>query len=440
MRSSVAAQYTTSWGPVRIQDAQAYRNDPDFLHLQGPHTSQGPSTGHPPLLGPPRGAAYFMGYTHEPYGQHAYVEQMSAGGSNGDGQTAIGGYFNQQQYQYAYHGAQYYPGYSYTPYGGPSATAQQQSGGATIGGAYAAYPSQSTAYRPYPQPSPPNRRSRTAPARNRPTAPPPPLPTYPTMQRTMKPRGYSADPLERSRFAYSGPFKRPQPLYRKRRDPRGGGYFQETDFGAGAPIDYGMGFQRPVYPPYLEQGVPTTMRRIRPYYAPSYTTYPPSTMHRPKRKHKPEKYPIIFRAVLKAAQLIIGAAILGLVLSPMRTSPGFHAFVVRTKTEWQGAVVGITATFSILTLTLLATSFCLAHKVAAWRRFDALISMAAAFCYLVAGFIEAYFAACYPPDGKNLNLVCHRPEWIIATILVFINVVAYIIDFWLAWAAGVTLL
>ncbi|CAJ0577559.1 unnamed protein product, partial [Mesorhabditis spiculigera] len=279
---------------------------------------------------------------------------------------------------------------------------------------------------------------RTAPARtlNRPTVPPPPIPSYPTAQRTVKSRGYSADPLDRGRYAYSGPFKRPQPLYRKRRDGRMG-YFQETDFG-GAPVDYGMGFHRPVYPPYMDQGAPT-MRRIRPYYAPSYTTYPPSTMHRPKRKHHPDKYPIIFRAVLKVAQLIIGAAVLGLVLSPMRGS-SFHDFVVRTKTEWQGAVVGITASFSILTIAFLVTSFCLAHKAAAWRRFDALASIAAAFGYLVAGFIEAYFAACYPPNGAKIGYVCHRPEWIIATILLFINVVAYVIDFWLAWAAGVTLL
>lgn len=94
-----------------------------------------------------------------------------------------------------------------------------------------------------------------------------------------------------------------------------------------------------------------TLRRLRPFYAPSYTTYPPSTMH-PKHALNNRNYPLFARLAVKAAQVvsfkarkdcsayrnyfqILGVAVIGLVLGPMKGS-SFHDFVIRTNTEWQG--------------------------------------------------------------------------------------------------------
>ncbi|PIO60974.1 hypothetical protein TELCIR_17517 [Teladorsagia circumcincta] len=184
--------------------------------------------------------------------------------------------------------------------------------------------------------------------------------------------------------------------------------FEETDFG-GAPYDYSSQFHRP----YTTE-VPTTLRRLRPFYAPSYTTYPPSTMFRTDKKLDTKKYPLFARIGVKAAQLILAAAILGLVLGPMRGS-SFHDFVIRTNTEWQGAVVGIVSTWAIFTAVLLMTSF-LANSVHMWRKVDAHVTLIAILAYLLASCLEAYYAACYPPNGPRINLVCHRAEWIIATV------------------------
>lgn len=49
-----------------------------------------------------------------------------------------------------------------------------------------------------------------------------------------------------------------------------------------------------------------TLRRIRPYYSPSYTTYPPSIMQ-PSRRHmkaQDAKYPLTLRIIIKTAELV----------------------------------------------------------------------------------------------------------------------------------------
>lgn len=46
-----------------------------------------------------------------------------------------------------------------------------------------------------------------------------------------------------------------------------------------------------------------TLRRLRPFYAPSYTTYPPSTMH-PKNALNNRNYPLWLRLTLKAVQVV----------------------------------------------------------------------------------------------------------------------------------------
>uniref|UniRef100_A0A914S0Z7 MARVEL domain-containing protein n=1 Tax=Parascaris equorum TaxID=6256 RepID=A0A914S0Z7_PAREQ len=112
---------------------------------------------------------------------------------------------------------------------------------------------------------------------------------------------------------------------------------------------------------------------------------------------------------------ILGAAILGLVLGPMHNY-SFYVFVTTTKTEWQSLVVGVVSCFAALALIMLATS-CLAHEQRYWQKIDYFISIVGTFGYLLAGAIEAYFAACYPPTGERIGYVCHRAEWIIATVL-----------------------
>ncbi|RCN51397.1 hypothetical protein ANCCAN_02550 [Ancylostoma caninum] len=298
----------------------------------------------------PINAAYYMpgvyngGYSHEPYGQNAYIDSA---------------YGDVQQYPY-------YGGYSYTPYyanGQAYHNQAYQPSSQAYPGAYGPYPGASGAYRPYPQPQPsPPRRSRTAPSRAVP-------PTVRTTATSRKSRGLSADPFEKRFKAFSGPTKKPSPVYRKSRDP----------------YNYRI----------AQYQAPTTLRRLRPFYAPSYTTYPPSTMLRTDKKLDTKRYPLYARVAVKAAELILGAAILGLVLGPMRGT-SFHDFVIRTNTEWQA--------------------------------------------YLLASCLEAYYAACYPPNGPRINLVCHRAEWIIATILCFINTALYVLDFALSWLSGVTML
>lgn len=49
-----------------------------------------------------------------------------------------------------------------------------------------------------------------------------------------------------------------------------------------------------------------TLRRMRPYYAPSYSTYPPSIMNpsRTYRNNVEKRYPIALRVVIKIAEVV----------------------------------------------------------------------------------------------------------------------------------------
>uniref|UniRef100_A0A8R1ID83 Uncharacterized protein n=1 Tax=Caenorhabditis japonica TaxID=281687 RepID=A0A8R1ID83_CAEJA len=267
-------------------------------------------------LGHPINGAYYMGgvynpaYLHEPYGHNAYIDP-----TYGDSQPTQ---------QYPYYG---YPNYSHYNYHQNSA----------YPGAYGPYPGASGAYRPYPQPAPsPPRRSRTAPSRPRST-----VPTVGTLgAESRRGRGVSAEAFDRRQYkAYSGPAKKPLPMYRKKREPPMGRY-QETDFGGGGGGGGGDGFtpySRNYYGevgPHRTQQQTMTLRRLRPFYAPSYTTYPPSTMH-PKNALNNRNYPLYARLAAKAVQVILGVAVIGLVLGPMKGN-SFHDFVIRTNTEWQG--------------------------------------------------------------------------------------------------------
>lgn len=398
-------------GTVKIIPASAFRNQHfwnDYAFSQEPFRG---FTAHSI-----NAATYYMpgvyngGHTREHYGHNAYIDAA---------------YSDTQQIPY-------YESYTYTPYHGNGQTYYNygyQSSQA-YPGAYGPYPGASGAYRPYPQPQPsPPRRSRTTPARFL----QPNVRTNATSTRKL--RGVSSDVYDRRQFkAFSGPTKKPSSNYRRSRDPYAYrlGQYQETEFGS-AKVDYSSYLHRP----YTNE-VPTTLRRLRPFYAPSYTTYPPSTMLRIEKKLDTKKYPLFARIAVKIGQLILASAILGLVLGPMRGN-SFHDFVVRTNTEWQGAVVGIVSTWAILTVTLLLTSF-LANSMHVWRKVDAHVTLVGILAYLLASCLEAYYAACYPPNGPRINLVCHRAEWIIATILCFINTALYVIDFAMSWLSGVNML
>uniref|UniRef100_A0A0M3IT61 MARVEL domain-containing protein n=1 Tax=Ascaris lumbricoides TaxID=6252 RepID=A0A0M3IT61_ASCLU len=234
---------------------------------------------------------------------------------------------------------------------------------------------QSGAYRGYPQPQPSPlqyRRSRTAPARTTPRTA-----NYQTAY-ARRTRGYSAEPhyFDQRYYSksgrpiiayrsYSGPRKNAKnmPMYRKKREPNSRiQTYQETEFG-GAPVD-----SRSQYYPGVYSDTAPTLRRMRPYYAPSYSTYPPSIMNpsRTYRNNVEKRYPIALRVVIKIAEVILGAAVLGLVLGPMHDY-SFYVFVTTTKTEWQGLVVGIVSCFAALALIMLATS-CLAHEQLYWQK------------------------------------------------------------------------
>lgn len=409
------------------------------------------------------------------------------------------GHYGQNEYLESQYGPAYYnQGYSYDYGGGYSYNPD-----VTLTQTYRPYPQPSpttgggnlengTLLHPY-------RRSRTAPVRTlpRPTSIHNSYNPYPTIQKNNSSqfRGHSADPPMAPNYKYVSNYvptyntsqrklkKKPSNTilnssYNQRvKTTPGVKYSQE-------PIEY---FQSktpstnifnynttgPVSPsatsaaPYNPISPPNnpTLRRVTPYYT-NYQTTHTATMYpgsyggqqyyqpHPQypqsvygggiydRKRDPKavnkKYPLFARIIIKFFELILGAAILGLVIGPS-TGYSFHDFVIMTRTEWQGAVVGIVSVFAICTLCLLLT-ICLANKQYFWRQFDIAISGFAILLYLVTSFLEAYFAACYPPYGKQIDMVCHRAEWIIADILCFINLVIYIIDFVLAIRTGVNIL
>uniref|UniRef100_A0A915CUY6 MARVEL domain-containing protein n=1 Tax=Ditylenchus dipsaci TaxID=166011 RepID=A0A915CUY6_9BILA len=103
----------------------------------------------------------------------------------------------------------------------------------------------------------------------------------------------------------------------------------------------------------------------------------------------------------------------------------YYNFVTQTSTEWQALVLVITISFAFCALFLLLTVF-FANTSYCWRQTDAIISVFGTVLYILATSLEIYYAACYPPIGQRINLVCYRPEWIMAGCLSFINLIVYI--------------
>ncbi|VIO96808.1 Uncharacterized protein BM_BM3028 [Brugia malayi] len=281
------------------------------------------------------------------------------------------------------------------------------------------------------------RQARTIPTRTQP-------PKIYKMVYTKRNRGYAIDPYffnARQYRSYSGPWKdaRKWPMYRKKKEPSGRiETYQESEFG-GNPIDRQPRYCHGLYRVQWNMQ-PTALRRIRPYYAPSYATYPPSIMNAVSRKEKyNERYSIMMRVAIKAIELMLGAATVGFIISPV-SELSLYAFVKMTHTEWQGLVLAVSGSFSALCLFMLFGSF-FGNRYMLWRRFDYLISLVGSFGYLFVGVIEAYYATCHPPDSKKIiGLVCHRLEWIIATALIFINVIVYIVDCVLSFRTGIKMI
>uniref|UniRef100_A0AC34GII5 Uncharacterized protein n=1 Tax=Panagrolaimus sp. ES5 TaxID=591445 RepID=A0AC34GII5_9BILA len=123
-----------------------------------------------------------------------------------------GAYTNTGYNPQGYDNAGFFDNYSAHYYGGPETTTYTGGGGG--GGA-------TSGYRGYPQPQPspqqqPYRRSRTAPPRTLPRN----QAASANYARYRSQRGISADPTDYRYYrSFSGPAKRPTPMYRKRRIP-----------------------------------------------------------------------------------------------------------------------------------------------------------------------------------------------------------------------------
>ncbi|VDK74686.1 unnamed protein product [Onchocerca ochengi] len=262
------------------------------------------------------------------------------------------------------------------------------------------------------------RRSRTEPIRTVP-------PKMYEMMYTKRNHTHAINPHffdSREYRSYSGPWKdaRKWPMYRKKKESSGRMQtYQESKFGSN-PIDRQSRYYHGLYRVQLNMQ-PIALRRIRPYYAPSYATYPPSIMNIVRTTKYGKRYSIMMRIIVKVIELVgnfinfrlLGVATIGLILAPMREM-SFYEFVKMTQTQWQSLVLGICISFSSLCLIMLF-GICFAYRYLLWQKFDYLISLVGSFGYLFAGTIEAYYAACYPPNGEKIGLVCYRLEWIIAS-------------------------
>uniref|UniRef100_A0A1I7VYK4 Anoctamin n=1 Tax=Loa loa TaxID=7209 RepID=A0A1I7VYK4_LOALO len=211
-----------------------------------------------------------------------------------------------------------------------------------------AHPSQNVAYRNYLQlnTSPTlYRRSRTVPTRAI-------LPKICKMMYTKQNRGYAVDPYFLYPLEYRSHFgswedARRWPMYRKKKRFFGRiQTYQESEFG-GNPIDRQPHYCHGLYRVQLDMQ-PTALRRIRPYYTPSYVTYPPCIMNTVRTKTKySERYSIIMKTTVKAIELVgnffdnllLGVAAIGFIIAPMREM-SLYAFVKIIQTEWQVLVLG----------------------------------------------------------------------------------------------------
>ncbi|MCP9261117.1 hypothetical protein DINM_004204 [Dirofilaria immitis] len=200
--------------------------------------------------------------------------------------------------------------------------------------------------------------------------------------------------------------------------------YQKSEFG-GNPIDK--------QPLQLDMQ-PIALRRIRPYYEPSYATYPPSIMNAERTKKYSKRYSIMMRITVKMTELLLGVVTIGFILVPM-CEMSFYAFIKMIQTQWQGFVLSISASFSALCFIMLFR-ICFGYRYLLSQKFNCLISLLGSFGYLFAGIIEAHYAFCYLSKDEKIGLVCYRLEWIIASGLIFINIIVYIVDCLLSFRTG----
>ncbi|KAI6195362.1 hypothetical protein M3Y96_01223200 [Aphelenchoides besseyi] len=245
--------------------------------------------------------------------------------------------------------------------------------------------------------------------------------------------------------SYSGPIKRP-PLYQKRREPRPYAENYGTDpfaqYYAHQLYDFPSVSQLP--PPQTHSlsrhpatvGSYETYGRIVPIQKPfpiNYATVKQQKKLNEKRRKSEERqfiesaYPVYARLGIKLAEFVFGLIAIGLILAPIR-SLDLADFFRRTQTEFQGLVLAVLASLTSLTFLLLISVYC-ANTRSLWRRFDIVNTAVSSFLYLVVTCIEAYYAACYPPNGAKIGL-----------IICFCQIVLYITDLIMALRTGVSLL
>ena len=245
----------------------------------------------------------------------------------------------------------------------------------------------------------------------------------------------------------SGPLKRPQPLYHKRREPTAA---------SSRPVSYQVGHSRiwrPTSLRLLQYETYGTLNSdaLAPYYhhpsphsiyAPTYAVAPLAAaapppqlafgtigrLQRAADKQQQQKeararinvaYPMYSRLAVKLASFVCAAACLrdrrcietfalqflglitcGLILSPARDS-NLAEFFRSTQTEWQVVVVSIVGCLTIVALLLLLTIYC-ATRHALWRKIVSVASRASARALLTGRFQDIYNSGA----SSLLYLVC----------------------------------
>ncbi|CAD5210633.1 unnamed protein product [Bursaphelenchus xylophilus] len=240
-------------------------------------------------------------------------------------------------------------------------------------------------------------------------------------------------PRSQGRFyrSFSGPFKSPAPLYNKRRATRPVSYMPSN------PVYVDTFSPRmPVYPPYPEAFVPRP-GVFPPFYPPFKYTPTYQSRNVPEYQQK-EKYPFVVRVLFKLMQVILAVISIVLIIGPSLDS-SLAEFMRRTNTEWQSVVLAILAVLGSVALVLMIVNCC-TSKNSIWRKIDVVMCAVGVVLMFIATGLEAYYAACYPPNGPKIALVCYETEWIFAAALCFLDTLVYVADLCFQLRSGVSLL
>ncbi|CAD5207885.1 unnamed protein product [Bursaphelenchus okinawaensis] len=236
-----------------------------------------------------------------------------------------------------------------------------------------------------------------------------------------------------SRFyrSFSGPFKSPAPLYNKRRATRPVSYIPSN------PI-YVENFspRAPIYPVYTEAFVQRS--GLYPQYYPPFKYTPTYQSQNVPEYQRSDKYPFFVRILFKLMQIIFAVISLVLIIGPS-LDYSLAEFMRRSNTEWQSLVLAILAVLGAVAFIMLFVNCCISqHSI--WRKIDVVMCAVGVVLMFIATGLEAYYAACYPPNGPKIALVCYKTEWIFAAAICFLDTLVYVADLCFQLRSGVTLL